>query len=413
MISKKWFRDDFEFLKERMQGRDIDISVLEKIRDLDKEMLVIKSELDIVRSEKNLLSKKFENSKVEKMKKMKIHLQELENKYETKKREFDHLISIVPAVPDLETPPLEDQEILVWGKIDRFKEYKSYLELSLKIELIDLKSSVRNAGSGFSTYTDKGEKIIRALIAFTLDWAERHGFKRYYLPVIVNRDSLFCTSQISKFQDTIFQIKNSEDKFLSPTAEVQLVNLYRGQIIEKKELPIKVCANTNCFRNEKMGAGTESKGIMRLYQFIKTELVMFVEEAESENALNYLSGIIEGILKELNLPFRKLLLSRKELSFSATKTYDFEVWMPSEKKYREISSLSNTRDFQSNRGKIRYKQEILDPKEKSKNVHILNGSCLAIDRLFAAILENYQLPNGDIQVPTCLINYLHMEKISK
>ncbi|RAO95284.1 serine--tRNA ligase [Mycoplasma wenyonii] len=411
MISLKWFREDFQELLKRYRGREGDTEKLQLIKELDSKLVDTKQKIDQLRNQKNVLSQEGAKNK-DLIVKLKTELSNLEQEYKTSKEKFDFLYLTLPAIPDESVPIDSDQVVSTWGEIDQNKSFVSYLELAQELNLIGFKPAASCSGSGFVIYSDRGEKLLRSLVSFTLDWAESYGFKRKYLPVIVNQESLVCTSQLPKFSDTLFNLGSTE-KYLSPTAEVQLVNLFRDQILSESSLPIKVCANTNCFRAEKVGAGVESKGLIRLYQFCKTEIVMFSKPEESEKAQEYLSSVIEDLLKALNLPYRKLLLSRSEMSFSSSKTYDFEVWMPSEGIYREISSLSNTRDFQAIRGKIRYKQDILSTKEKAKHVHILNGSCLAIDRLFATLIENYQTSDREIVIPKALVKYYGSEKIER
>lgn len=412
MISLKWFRENFEELEKRYEGRCLEEGILLKIKLLDSEIISLKQEIDNLRAEKNKLSQSYkDNQSISLSGEIKTKLSELEKKLTQKEEEFNSLFFSLPAIPD-ESIPLENKVVKVWGELPQNKKIQSYLELATNLNMLDLELASNITGSGYSAYTGQGEKLMRILIEFTLDWAEQFGFQRYYLPLVINKDSLFCTAQLNKFDKNLFQL-NLSDKFLSPTAEVQLVNTCRNKILSEDELPIQICANTNCFRNEKIGSGVENKGIMRLFQFNKTEIVMFVEPEQSEQAQEFMSFAIESLLEKLELPYRKVLLSREELSFSSSKTYDFEVWIPSENQYREISSLSNTRDFQALRGKIRYKKVKLDAFEKSKYVHILNGSCLAIDRLFAAVLENWQTEEGEIQIPSSLVTTFGFEKISR
>ncbi|AHC40064.1 seryl-tRNA synthase [Mycoplasma ovis str. Michigan] len=411
MIALKWFREDFQKLIERYKNRENDLEKLQLIKDLDNKLIELKKKIDQLRNQKNVLSQDGLKNK-DLIVQLKTELSNLEKEEKNIKERFNSLFLTLPAIPDESVPVDSDQIVSSWGEIEQTKKFISYLELATELGLIEFKSAVSCSGSGFVVYSGRGEKLLRSLISFTLDWAESYGFQRKYLPVIVNKESLICTSQLPKFSDTLFNLSTNE-KYLSPTAEVQLVNLFRDQILSEDLLPIKVCANTNCFRAEKVGAGVESKGLIRLYQFCKTEVVMLSKPEESEQAQEYLSSMIEELLKTLHLPYRKVLLSRSEMSFSSSKTYDFEVWMPSEKIYREISSLSNTRDFQSIRGKIRYKQDILSTKEKSKYLHILNGSCLAIDRLFASLIENHQTNDREVVIPKVLLKYYGSEKIER
>lgn len=411
MISIKKFRTDFENLVKKLKVRGVEEKELLLIKQLDQEYVELKKKIENLNFQKNSLSKQNQISDRETIKKIKEELVEL-NKLEIEtKNKLNQQLHLIPNIP---SDDLKEEQIVVseWGNIDEKKHCKSsHIELGEQLNLFNFSVSSTISGAGHVVYVDKGEKLFRALINFSLDENEKQGYKRHYMPVIVNEDSLFCTSQISKFSEMLFKLNNN--KFLSPTGETQLVNLYRNALLSESDLPIKLTTNTNCFRNESVGAGVESKGLLRLYQFCKTEIVVICKEEDSEKTLQDMCEVAENILKKLNLPYRKILLANNDIGFAAAKTYDLEVWIPSENKYREISSISNTLDFQSRRGMIRWKTNVFDKAEKSKYVHLLNGSSLAIDRLFAAVVENYQTSEGAIEIPKALQKYLDFSEIKK
>ena len=291
------------------------------------------------------------------------------------------------------------------GKKPKFNfEIKDHQELGLLSDGMDFEAASKISKSRFVVFKDSLALLNRALINFMLDiHTKEHLYKEIYVPLIVNSESLTGTGQLPKFKEDQFKIDDSDqDLYLIPTAEVPVTNYHRNEILELKDLPLSYVCHTPCFRSEAGSYGLDTKGIIRQHQFEKVELVSFVEPDKSDEQLEILTSHAENILKQLNLPFRKVILCSKDIGFSSSLTYDLEVWLPSQDKYREISSCSNFKDFQSRRMKIRIKKD-----QKNILCHTLNGSGLAIGRTMAAILENYQNEDGTVSIPEVLKPYMN------
>ena len=316
----------------------------------------------------------------------------------------DFLLDI-PNLPDSSTPTgsSEENNIVVrqFGKPVAIGG-KDHLEIT---SMINTESANLLAGSRFAVLEGQIAQLQRALIAFMLDKASEHGYKEYYLPMVANTESLTATGQLPKFSDDLFQL--TDDYYLIPTAEVPLTNLFRNQILEIGEFPLKLTAHTSCFRSEAGSYGKDTKGLIRQHQFEKVELVQICHPDQSFEALENLTSHAESILKDLNLPYQVVELCSGDLGFSAAKTYDLEVWIPSQETYREISSCSNCTDFQSRRAKIRFKEE-----GASIFAHTLNGSALAAGRALIALIENNFDQKSSITIPEALQDYTKFKTIS-
>ena len=316
----------------------------------------------------------------------------------------DFLLDI-PNLPDSSTPTgsSEENNVVVrqFGKPVAIGG-KDHLEIT---SMINTESANLLAGSRFAVLEGQIAQLQRALIAFMLDKASDHGYKEYYLPMVANTESLTATGQLPKFSDDLFQL--TDDYYLIPTAEVPLTNLFRDQILEIGEFPLKLTAHTSCFRSEAGSYGKDTKGLIRQHQFEKVELVQICHPDQSFEALENLTSHAESILKDLNLPYQVVELCSGDLGFSAAKTYDLEVWIPSQETYREISSCSNCTDFQSRRAKIRFKEE-----GASIFVHTLNGSALAAGRALIALIENNFDQKSSITIPEALQDYTKFKTIS-
>ncbi len=316
----------------------------------------------------------------------------------------DFLLDI-PNLPDSSTPTgsSEENNIVVrqFGKPVAIGG-KDHLEIT---SMINTESANLLAGSRFAVLEGQIAQLQRALIAFMLDKASEHGYKEYYLPMVANTESLTATGQLPKFSDDLFQL--TDDYYLIPTAEVPLTNLFRDQILEIGEFPLKLTAHTSCFRSEAGSYGKDTKGLIRQHQFEKVELVQICHPDQSFEALENLTSHAESILKDLNLPYQVVELCSGDLGFSAAKTYDLEVWIPSQETYREISSCSNCTDFQSRRAKIRFKEE-----GASIFAHTLNGSALAAGRALIALIENNFDQKSSITIPEALQDYTKFKTIS-
>ena len=316
----------------------------------------------------------------------------------------------VPNIPHIEVPEGTDEtknvEISKWGKIKSFNfTIQDHVSLGERLDGLDLETASNITGARFSVLKGKLALLHRALAQFMLDQhIINHGYLEVNPPLVVNQKSLFCTGQLPKFEEDLFRLKTDSDYFLIPTAEVPLTNLVRDKILDYDQLPLKFVAHTPCFRSEAGSHGRDTRGLIRQHQFEKVELVQIVSQENSDLALESVTSDAEKILQLLNLPYRKVLLCGGDLSFSSHKTYDLEVWMPSQNCYREISSCSNFGDFQSRRLKARTKTS---EKEKSSFVHTINGSGLAVGRTLVAILENFQQEDGRILIPAPLKPYMH------
>ncbi|WP_138499867.1 serine--tRNA ligase [Nostoc sp. PA-18-2419] len=342
---------------------------------------------------------------------VKARLGELEPREKHLKAEIVQLVLALPNLPSDSTPIGKNEEDNVevrrWGDeyIPQNPNILPHWEIGEKLGIINVERSVKIAQSRFVTLIGAGAALERALIQFMLNIHTQAGYVEVSPPLLVNTDSLTGTGQLPKFAEESFKCAD-DDLWLIPTAEVPLTNLYRGEIIAAEDLPIYYCAYTPCFRREAGSYGRDMRGLIRLHQFNKVELVKFVEPSSSFDELEKLVGNAEAILQALQLPYRVVNLSTGDLGFSSTKTYDLEVWLPSSRKYREISSCSNIIDFQARRADIRFKQA---GKKGTQFVHTLNGSGLAVGRTMAAILENYQQADGTVRIPEALQPYLGRE----
>ena len=408
MLDPKLVRQDKHRVIKSYEGRGYPISFLEEFDALDQQWRLLLQEVDELKQKRNTLVPKGKPSP-EQLKELKElsdlikskqgDLQELDAKV----KEAAHLL---PNIIDESVPVGQSEddnvEIRVEGNIPSFDfQVKAHEELGQKLGLLDFDNAASITGSRFVCLRRSAAKLERALTQFMLDLHEDHGYEEVIPPVIVNTDSLRGTGQLPKFADDQFKLTDT-DYYLSPTAEVQLTNLYKQSIVKQEDLPICVTAATSCFRKEAGSYGKDVKGIIRLHQFNKVELVQLVHPDESMKQLELLLSHAEEVLKQLKLAYRVVELCSADLGFSAAKTYDLEVWFPSQNAYREISSCSNFLDFQARRAMIRYNNQ----QDVTSYVHTLNGSGLAVGRTMAAIIENYQTADGQIIVPNVLKKYI-------
>ncbi|MBD1999357.1 serine--tRNA ligase [Leptolyngbya sp. FACHB-541] len=344
---------------------------------------------------------------------VKAHLSELEPQERELKAQLEALLLTLPNLPSESTPlgKSEDEnvEIRRWGDeyLPKNPDILPHWEIGEKLKILNFERSTKVAQSRFVTLIGAGAALERALIQFMLDRQIQAGYVEVIPPFLINSQSLTASGQLPKFSEESFKC-DRDDLWLTPTAEVPVTNLYRDEILSAEELPIHHCAYTPCFRREAGSYGRDTRGLIRLHQFNKVELFKFVHPDTSEQEHQTLTQNAEAILQALQLPYRVIELCTGDLGFSAGKTYDLEVWLPSSGKYREISSCSNCYDFQARRGNIRFKEP---GKKGTQFVHTLNGSGLAVGRTMAAILENYQQPNGTIRLPEVLQPYLGRETL--
>ena len=340
-------------------------------------------------------------------------LKEQSNELDNLLQQIDNFVLSIPNLIDHDVPDGKDETAnLELKKIGSPRVFdfpiKDHIEIGRSYE-IDMEAGVKLTGSRFKVFRNDIAHLQRALINFMIDThVQEHGYEEVYVPYIVNKDSLIGTGQLPKFEEDLFKIDNKNDFYLTSTAEVPVTNLFRDEILISEKLPIKYVCHTPCFRSEAGSYGKDTKGIMRLHQFEKVELVQAVESSDSDEALEELTEHAENILKKLELPYRVVSLCSGDIGFSAAKTYDLEVWVPSQEAYREISSCSNFRAFQARRMKARWKN---NSDNKIELLNTLNGSGLALSRTILAILENYQQSDGSVTIPDVLRNYIGKESI--
>ncbi|ACN98261.1 seryl-tRNA synthetase [Sulfurihydrogenibium azorense Az-Fu1] len=417
MLDIRLIREKPDFVKERLSTRDPSYAqMIDKLLEIDEERRKIKKEIDDLRAERNEKSKLFPIYKKEgkdttqiqeRVKEIGERIKYLEEKLNTVEEEFNNLILYIPNLPALDVPIGKDEndnvEVRRWGESRKFDfEPLPHFEIGERLGILDFERGAKLSGSRFTVMFKEAARLERALINFMLDvHTKQHGYTEVWTPLLVKSKTLQGTGQLPKFKEDLYKIED-EDLYLIPTAEVTLTNLHADEIIPEDQLPKYYTAYTPCFRKEAGSHGKDVRGILRQHQFDKVELVKIVKPEDSYNELEKLVNEAEKILQLLELPYRVVLLCTGDMGFSAAKTYDIEVWIPSQNRYREISSCSNTEDFQARRAMIRYK----DKEGKNHFVHTLNGSGLAVGRTLLAIIENYQKPDGTFEVPKVLRDYL-------
>ena len=419
MLDIKLIRENPDFVKERLKTRDEAYAYLiDEVLAVDKERRKIIAEVEKLKAEKNKLSKEigklFKEGKKEEAQKAKEEviaknekIEQLEKQLKEVEQKFNKLLLSIPNIPHESVPVGEDEtqnvEIRRWGEPRKFDfEPLPHWEIGEKLGVLDFERGAKLAGSRFTVMYQKAAKLERALINFMLDLhTKEHRYTEVWTPVLVKPEILTGTGQLPKFEEDLYKVCD-EELYLLPTAEVSLTNLHAGEILKEEELPKYYTAYTPCFRREAGSHGRDVRGILRQHQFDKVELVKIVKPENSYEELEKLVQEAEKVLQLLELPYRIVELCTGDLGFSATKTYDIEVWIPSQNTYREISSCSNTEDFQARRAKIRYKNK----DGKNVFVHTLNGSGLAVGRTLLAIMENYQTKDGDFEIPKVLEKYI-------
>ena len=389
----------------------------EKFFELDAERRSVIAEVESLQAERNAISKQIglfmregKKDEAEAAKQQvsanKERIAELDQRRGDVEEELTALVAAIPNIPDESVPygvdDSDNPEVRRWGTPTEFDfEPKAHWDLGVDLGIIDFDRGVKLAGTRFYLLGGLGARMERALINFMIDQHNKAGFKEFWPPVITNHDSLFGTGQLPKFEDDLYHVQ--PDLYLIPTAEVQLTNIHRGEILDAAQLPLLYTAFTPCFREEAGSAGRDTRGIIRVHEFDKVEMVKFSKPEDSMNQLESMVAEAEKILQLLKLPYHVVTLCTGDLGFSAAKCYDIEVWLPSYNNYKEISSCSNCKDFQARRAGIRFK----DPAVKGTQlVHTLNGSGLAVGRTMAAILENYQNADGSVTVPEALVPYM-------
>jgi seryl-tRNA synthetase len=421
MLDIELLRKNPEFVKERLRLRKEDYPTLvdEALR-LDEERRSILRELEALRAERNALSKEIGRRKSKgeqtaelegKVKEIKEKIEGLEAQLSKVEEQLKGVMLSIPNIPHQSVPVGKDEtenvEVRSWGVPKDFDfEPKAHYEIGEALGILDFERGASLAGSRFTVMWGWGARLERALINFMLDFHTSRGYKEVWVPHLVKPEILEGTGQLPKFEEDLYFCER-DGLYLIPTAEVPLTNLFRDTILEEKDLPIYLTAYTPCYRREAGAYGKDIRGIIRQHQFDKVELVKIVHPDTSDQELEKLTADAEEILKLLGLPYRVVALCTGDLGFASAKTYDIEVWFPSQSKYREISSCSNCTDFQARRMNTRFK----DSEGRKRFVHTLNGSGLAVGRTLAAILENYQQKDGSVVVPEVLRDYLKADVI--
>ena len=418
MLDIKFVRENPDLVDRACESRQNAHWDRDRFFELDEERRSVIAEVEKLQAERNAVSKeigqlmregKRDEAEVAKQRVAanKDRIAELDQRRGEVEDALFALVAAIPNIPHESVPYGKDDsdnpEVRRWGVPREFDfEAKAHWDLGPDLGIIDFDRGVKIAGARFYVLGGMGARLERALISFMIDTHVKAGFKEWWLPVITNRETLFGTGQLPKFEDDLYHV--NPDLYLIPTAEVMLTNLHRGEVLDASQLPLWYTAFTPCFREEAGSAGRDTRGIIRVHQFDKVEMVKFAKPEDSMNQLESMVAEAEAVLQALGLPYHVVTLCTGDIGFSACKCYDLEVWLPSYNAYKEISSCSNCWDFQARRANIRYK----DPSEfkGTRYVHTLNGSGLAVGRTMAAIIENYQNPDGSVTVPEALVPYM-------
>ncbi|MCD1260925.1 serine--tRNA ligase [Paenibacillus athensensis] len=425
MFDVKLLRNDLPAVQAAMKNRGKQIEELNGFTELDVKRRELLQETEALKNRRNTVSQEVavrkrsgENADelIQEMKVVGDRIKELDDELRVLDEKVQQALLAIPNMPHASVPvglsEEENVEVRRIGDVPQFDfDIKPHWEIAQDLGILDFEAAAKVTGSRFVFYKGLGARLERALMNFMMDLhSEEHGYQEMLPPYIVNRDSLTGTGQLPKFEEDVFKLENA-DYFLIPTAEVPVTNYHREDILALEQLPANFVAFSACFRSEAGSAGRDTRGLIRQHQFNKIELVKLVKPEDSYDELEKLTSHAERVLQLLKLPYRVLALCTGDLGFTSAKTYDLEVWLPSGGTYREISSCSNFEDFQARRANIRFRRE---PKAKPEFVHTLNGSGLAIGRTVAAILENYQQPDGSVVIPEVLVPYMrNVKTISK
>ena len=420
MLDARFVRENIDIVKKSLGDRNSKMP-LDEFLGFEEQRRILLKEAEELRNKRNVVSEEIGKLKtlkqdasklIEEMKGVSDKIRELDEKIKVLEENTNEFLLNVPNIPDKTVPVGKDEtenvEVRRWGEPRQFDfEPLNHWDIGEILDIIEFERAAKIAGARFSLTKGYGAKLERSLMNFMLDLNTSKGYKEVFPPILVNRESMKGTGQLPKFEMELFRIADPEF-YLIPTAEVPLTNIHRNEILNEKDLPIYYTAHTPCFRREAGSYGKDVRGLIRQHQFNKVELVKFVKPEDSFQELEALTNNAEDILQKLELPYRVVALCTGDMGFSAAKTYDIEVWLPGQQRYREISSCSNFTDFQARRANIRFKRE---GKKGTEFAHTLNGSGLAIGRTLVAILENYQQKDGSVVVPNVLRSYMGVEVI--
>jgi seryl-tRNA synthetase len=427
MLDIKLIRTETDEVKKRLSSRNEKyVALIDGVLKHDDEYREALAKTETLRAKRNEISQSIGKVKAEKgpeavkavmeeANKLKAEMQESENELNEIKKKIDSKLLAIPNLPDVGVivGKSEKDNKVVRENVKNRKEFsfepKDHHTLGEELGILDFETAASLSGSRFSMLVGKGAKLERALINFMLDLNTESGYKEILPPFLVTPETITGTGQLPLFEEDLYKTTGEKTMYLIPTAEVPLTNIYKNEILSEEELPHKFTAATACFRQEAGSYGKDTRGLIRNHQFNKVELVWITKPEDSMNNLEELTKNAERILQELKIPYRVIELCTGDMGFASCKTYDLEVWMPSENRFREISSCSNCWDFQARRMNTRFKRQ----GQKPELVHTLNGSGLAIGRTFAAILENYQNQDGSITIPDALVKYFGEKRIEK
>lgn len=420
MLDARFVRENIDAVKEALKKRGYEFP-LSHFLEIDEKRMAFLRDAEELRNRRNVVSEEIGRLKREKadatalleeMKGVSDRIKSLDEKLKEVEEETRDLLLTIPNIPDESVPVGKDEtenvEIRKWGVPGEFGFGPlNHWDIAATLDIIDFDRASKIAGARFALMKGPGARLERSLMNFMLDLNTSKGYKEVFPPVLVNRESMTGTGQLPKFEAELFKIADPE-LYLIPTAEVPVTNIHRGEILKEEDLPLYYTAYTPCFRREAGSYGKDTRGLIRQHQFNKVELVKFVKPEDSHAELEKLTNDAEDILQRLGLPYRVMTLCTGDIGFSSARTYDLEVWLPGQNKYREISSCSNFGDFQARRADIRFKRT---GKKGTEFVHTLNGSGLAIGRTLVAVLENYQQKDGSVIVPEVLRQYMGADRI--
>lgn len=417
MLDIRLIRSEPEFVKDKVAKRGDDPKVIDEILELDKKRRELIAQTEELKSRRNKVSVEIAQKKRNKenaddvileMRQVGDQIKEIDQNLNQLNEDVTYRLVRIPNLISDETPVGKDEddnvEVRKWGTPRQFDfESKAHWDLVESLKMADFERAAKVSGARFVFLTGQGAQLERALMNFMVTMhTTQHGYTEMMVPQLVNADSMFGTSQLPKFEEDLFKVEK-EGLYTIPTAEVPLTNFYRDEVLQDEQFPIKFTGQSACFRSEAGSAGRDTRGLIRLHQFNKVEMVRYERPEDSFKALEELTQHAENILQALELPYRTVNLCTGDIGFGSSKTYDIEVWLPSYNDYKEISSCSNMTDFQARRANIRFKR---NKDAKPEYVHTLNGSGLAVGRTFAAIVENYQNEDGTITVPEVLVPFM-------
>lgn len=417
MLDIKLFRKEPDFLREKVTKRGMDSKIVDEILALDEKRRQLISQAEEMKAQRNKVSGEIAQKKrnkenaddvIAEMRKLGDEIKEIDDTLNQIDRDLNDRLSRIPNIIQDDVPEgasdEDNVELKRWGTPRDFDfEEKAHWDLVEDLEMASFERGAKVSGARFVFLTGEGAQLERALMNYMVTkHTTQHGYTEMMVPQLVNADSMYGTGQLPKFEEDLFKVEK-EGLYTIPTAEVPLTNYYRNEILGPEVLPSKFTAQSACYRSEAGSAGRDTRGLIRLHQFDKVEMVRFEKPEDSWDALEEMTNHAEAILEELELPYRRVNLCTGDIGFGASKTYDLEVWLPSYNDYKEISSCSNVTDFQARRSNIRFKR---DKNAKPELVHTLNGSGLAVGRTFAAIVENYQNADGSITIPEALVPFM-------